>query len=605
MKSKSKKSKHSFLSNTAFMFRTIENRDKSLVPFNAVYDVLNAMGELCTASFATALTYCLENQTGLSSILLVTVAVSAIHFTLYTSSNVLWQKIESKRVQVHRSFEISLGKKVMNMDFELFEGPLGREKYQKAKNSLCEDEVVYGFLEQYGTLFTMLILTFIYATATVMLNPWLILVLTGLEALKLVSVALESKLIGKTKNPIARTDRHLNYVNRISRDFASAKDIRLYRLREYLMHMSQYFIGERKFWTQKMYFYYFCTDIISLVLSVLIEIGIFVYIIRSMLRGNISVTELVLFVFTVTEFSNYVSNVGSVIVGCIQINVGVGDMREFLDIENIAENSGGKPLPTDFPYEIELQNVSYTYPESEKPTLKNINLKLKKGENLALVGVNGAGKTTLVKIICGLYRPTEGRVLVNGTDISEFNRDEYYKAISAVFQDPRFLPCTVFENVSMLPESESNREKFFDCIKKAGLYSKILSLEQKENTPLVKTVNENAVELSGGEMQRLLLARAIYKDAPVLVLDEPTAALDPIAENEIYLQYSEISKNRTSVYISHRLSSTRFCDKIVLLDNNEVAEVGTHDELMALGGKYAEMFNIQSKYYREGGAENE
>lgn len=451
----------------------------------------------------------------------------------------------------------------------------------------------------------MLILTFIYATATVMLNPWLILVLTGLEALKLVSVALESKLINKTKDPIARTDRHLNYVNRVSRDFSSAKDIRLYRLREYLMHMSQYFIGERKFWTQKMYFYYFCTDIISLVLSVLIEIGIFVYIIRSMLRGNISVTELVLFVFTVTEFSNYVSNVGSVIVGCIQINVGVGDMREFLDIENIAENSGGKPLPTDFPYEIELQNVSFTYPECEKPTLKNINLKLKKGENLALVGVNGAGKTTLVKIICGLYRPTEGRVLVNGTDISEFNRDEYYKAISAVFQDPRFLPCTVFENVSMLPESESDREKFFDCIKKAGLYSKILSLEQKENTPLVKTVNENAVELSGGEMQRLLLARAIYKDAPVLVLDEPTAALDPIAENEIYLQYSEISKNRTSVYISHRLSSTRFCDKIVLLDNNEVAEVGTHDELMALGGKYAEMFNIQSKYYREGGAENE
>lgn len=360
------------------MFRTIGNRDKPLVPLNAVYDVLVAMGELCTASFATALTYCLENQTGLLSVLLVTVAVSAIHFTLYTSANVLWQKIESKRVQIHRNFEILLGKKVTDMDFELFEGPLGREKYQKAKNSLCE-EGVYGFLEQYGRLFTMLILTCIYGTATVMLNPWLILILTGLEALKLVSVALESKLIGKTKDPIARTDRHLNYVNRISRDFASAKDIRLYRLREYLMHMSQYFIGERKFWTQKMYFYYFCTDMISLVLSVLIEIGIFAYIIYSMLNGDISVTELVFFVFTVTEFSAYVTNVGSVIVGCIQINVGVGDMREFLDIKNIAENSGGKSLPTDFPYEIELQNVSYTYPESEKPTLKNINLKLKKG----------------------------------------------------------------------------------------------------------------------------------------------------------------------------------------------------------------------------------
>lgn len=580
------------------MFRTIGNSDKSLVPLNAVYDVLVAMGELCTASFATALTYCLENQTGLSSVLLVTVAVSAIHFTLHTSSNVLWQKIESKRVQVHRSFEIFLGKRVMNMDFELFEGPLGREKYQKAKNSLCEDEVVYGFLEQYGTLFTMLILTCIYATATVFLNPWLILVLTGLEALKLVSVALESKLIGKTKNPIARTDRHLNYVNRISRDFASAKDISLYRLREYLMHMSQYFIGERKFWTQKMYFYYFCTDMISLVLSVLIEIGIFVYIIRSMLRGNISVTELVLFVFTVTEFSAYVSNVGSVIVGCIQINVGVGDMREFLDIKNISENSGGKPLPTDFPYEIELQNVSYTYPESEKPTLKNINLKLKKGENLALVGVNGAGKTTLVKIICGLYRPTEGRVLVNGTDISEFNRDDYYKAISAVFQDPRFLPCTVLENVSMLPESESDREKFFDCIKKAGLYDKILSLAEKESTPLVKTVNENAVELSGGEAQKLLLARAIYKDAPILVLDEPTASLDPIAEQEIYSRFNDMVKDKTAVYISHRLSSCRFCDRILVFDDGRLIQDGSHEKLLEeADGKYTELWNAQAQYY--------
>lgn len=492
----------------------------------------------------------------------------------------------------------------MNMDFFLIEGPLGREKYQKAKNALCE-EGVYGFLEQYGRLFTYILLTAVYSLTTAALNPWLLLVLTALEALKLLSAALENKLIGKTKDPIARADRRINYLNRISRDFSFAKDIRLFHMREYLSKMCEEYIIVRKRWTEKMYFYYFCTDLISLVLSVLIEMGIFGYLIYSGLTGSISVTELVLFSFTVTEFGAYLTGVGQKIIGAFQINIGINDFREFLDIENVQRNSGGKPLPEKTPYEIELKDVSFTYPGSDRRILDSVSLKIKAGENLALVGVNGAGKTTLVKIICGLYMPSGGKVLINGTDISEFNRDDYYKVISAVFQDPRFLPCTVLENVSMLPEAESDRSLFFESIKKAGLYEKIMSLSKKEDTPLVKTVNENAVELSGGEMQRLLLARAIYKNAPVLVLDEPTAALDPIAENDVYLKYSEISWEKTSIYISHRLSSTRFCDRIVLLEDGKIVEEGTHGELMALKGKYFDMFEIQSKYYKEGEKENE
>lgn len=597
-------SKHSFFDNTFFMFKTLSKWDKTLMPMNVVYDIFVVIVELGVASFATSLTYCLENRKGLSAIILVTIAVTLVQIFSNSMSNILWQRIQGKRIQIERNFDVYLGQKVMDMDFDLLEGPVGREKYQKAKNALTY-EGVYAFTEQYGKLFTMVLLTLIYGTITVTLNPWLILILTILEALKLVSVALESRLINSTKAPIAKVDRRLNYVNRISRDFSSAKDIRLYQLREYIIHMSEYFIGERKFWTQKMYFYYFCTDMISLVLSVGIEIGIFIYIVYAMLDGSISKTELVLYVFTVTEFAAYLTEIGNVAVGNIQVNMEIGNLREFLDIKNTARNSGGKALPEDLPCEIELQNVSFSYPESDKYVLKNINLKILKGENLALVGVNGAGKTTLVKIICGLYRPTEGKVLINGTDISEFNRDDYYRMISAVFQDPRIMPCSILENVSMLPERESNRERFFSCIKKAGLYEKIQSLDMKENTLLVKTVNESAVELSGGETQRLLLARAIYKDAPILILDEPTAALDPIAENEIYLRYSEISKNRTSIYISHRLSSTRFCDRIVLLDENSIAEIGTHDELMSLDGKYAEMYGIQSKYYRKEKAEND
>ncbi|MCQ2463804.1 MAG: ABC transporter ATP-binding protein/permease, partial [Clostridia bacterium] len=323
------------------------------------------------------------------------------------------------------------------------------------------------------------------------------------------------------------------------------------------------------------------------------------------MKGNISKTELVLFACSVTEFTYWIGNIGDVCGMIIPMNIEIDNLREFLDIRNKMKNTGGIPLSDAMPYEIEFKKVCFIYPESEKEILHNINLTIHGGENLALVGVNGAGKTTLVKLLCGLYRPTSGQILLNGIDISEINRDDYYKIISAVFQEPRFLPCTILENVSMLPARESDRYRFNDCVKAAGLFEKIQRLTYKEDTYLVKTINENAIELSGGEMQRLLLARAIYKDAPVLVLDEPTAALDPIAENEIYLKYSEISNGKTSVYISHRLSSTRFCDRIVLLDESTVAEVGTHEELMSKNGKYAEMFNIQSKYYREEAENNE
>ena len=560
--------------------------------------------ELNVVSFITVLTYCLENGKGIKSILLATFAIAIFQAAVSVLSNGFMVKIQEKYAKTSREFDLLLGEKLMNMDFDILEGPKGREKYQKAKNTLS-NQGLYIFVERYQNLLLCILFIITYGVITVKLNPWLILVLTALEALKLIATAVESHLIDKTKDPLAKIDRRLNYINKTSRDFAIGKDIRIYKMRAYLMKMSEYFIGERKFWTSKMYFYYFCSDMIALTLSVGIEVGIFSFIIYSAMKGSMTKTELALFACSVTEFTFWIGNIGDVMGMIIPMNIEIDNLREFLDIRNKMNNTEGSPLPADTPYEIEFKNVCFTYPESETEILHNINLTIRGGENLALVGVNGAGKTTLVKLLCGLYRPTTGQILLNGTDISEFNRDDYYKIISAVFQEPRFLPCTILENVSMLPAGESDRVRFADCIAAAGLTGKIQSLADKEDTYLVKTINENAVELSGGEMQRLLLARAIYKDAPVLVLDEPTAALDPIAENEIYLEYNEISSGKTSVYISHRLSSTRFCDRIVLLDGCTVAEVGTHAELMKQNGKYSEMFNIQSRYYREGAVKDE
>ena len=217
---------------------------------------------------------------------------------------------------------------------------------------------------------------------------------------------------------------------------------------------------------------------------------------------------------------------------------------------------------------------------------------------LALAGLNGAGKTTLIKLMSGLYDPTEGEIFLNGKPVNSYNRDEYFSLFGAVFQDISVLPVTVAENVAGADIDNIDMDRVYDCLKKAGIYDKVMSLPEKENTRLVKSVYENATEFSGGQTQKLAMARALYKNASVLLLDEPTAALDPIAEQEMYLNYADFSKGKSSVFISHRLASTRFCDRIIMIENGTIAEEGTHAELMEQGGKYAELFELQSSYYR-------
>ena len=323
------------------------------------------------------------------------------------------------------------------------------------------------------------------------------------------------------------------------------------------------------------------------------------YLIQMALLEHLSVGEFLLYFTAISTFTQWVMGILQASLKLHTQSLDISRVREFLDYPEPFRFSGGAALPDRRPYELRLEDVSFRYDGAETDTLRHLNLSIRPGEKLAIVGLNGAGKTTLVKLLCGLLDPTEGRVLLNGVDVRQFNRQEYYGLFSAVFQEFSILNVTIAENIAQNTENIDDA-RVNACLDQAGLTQAVAQLPQGTKTHVGREVFLDGVLFSGGQTQRLMLARALYKDSPILILDEPTAALDPLAENDIYLKYNDMTAGKTSLFISHRLASTRFCDRIILLADGGIAEEGTHESLLAAGGPYAQLFEVQSRYYQEG-----
>ncbi len=504
----------------------------------------------------------------------------------------------------HLYYEKKCFGKAMRLDYDSLEEPETRKLMGNTWNVVRNEFVIRDSVMNAPRLMSGLLGTVLYGIMTgrksILLIFFVILNMAG-NFLVLSFVRKKYKKYHKSLNSYTSKTA---YISRQSMERSAGKEIRIYRMMGWLLEKYEENLKGMDSIYGRIHNWYFFRGAAEALLSFLMEGAAYAYLIFLLARGEMNASDFVLYMGLIRGFGGYF---GQLIKTCVSLNTmgtSVGYIREFLSLPDTAwkrEGIGAEKLEEmkKSGVKVELRNVSYTYPGQPAPALSGINITIRPGEKLALIGLNGAGKTTLVKLLCGFYRPAEGEIRINDIPSTEFSREEYYSLVSVLFQDSAMLPVSLDENLTGQQVEEIDRQRLRRALEMAGFLEKYESLPKKGDTVLVREANRCAADFSGGERQKLLFARALYRKAPLLILDEPTAALDPIAENALYLKYGEAAEGRTSVYISHRLSSTRFCDRILLLSRGEILEEGTHEELMKKGGRYAELYEIQSRYYRE------
>ncbi len=496
-------------------------------------------------------------------------------------------------------------KKNMEMDFEYTEDPAVLDEKQKAASMLLNPgtEENAGSIEGYIVAVNeCLVGIFQLVLCFLLISSFSIYFVCFLFLVSLLNTFLNMRLKRinyELEFSTVSLRRKWNYLMEVACNFAYGKMIRIFNLANWIHKKGEETCNNRFIVRRKIFKNTAKYNILIDGINILRLLVTYSYLVLKVIREHMGIGDFTMYLNAVSQFAVAFDGISRNAVEISKNDLGIENYRNFLAKEGIMQRTAvkGVSIKEGLQHTIEFVDVSFRYPRQERYVLKNISLKIREGEKLSIVGENGAGKTTFVKLLLRLYDVTEGKILLDGVDIRHYSYTDYLKMFSTVFQDFKIYAFTVYENIALAQTEQTSKEKLDEVLQMGGLSEKISRLKYGGSTYMFREFAEDGVELSGGEQQKLALCRALFKDAPIVILDEPTAGLSPLAEHEIYLKFHEMVKDKTAVYISHRLTSSMFCDKIALFSEAQIVEYGTHQELMDLNGSYAEIFKLQAKYY--------
>lgn len=588
--------------NIKYAIKMLMNKDKIVVFLLVVSILVEMLISLTGVYFPKFVLEQIELNIEPSKLIIRILLFTIVIGCLYFASKFINTKVNWHLVTIQAEYVWDLYVHSITCPYTDIASAKGQNKYQRAKDSVFQGDTgcIRTMIPAILNISIGILGAVVYTFVLLHLNWWIPLLLIMLSLLS-ISVSSYCRYYEQSrKDNWVKIDKKLNYFINKCADPAWGKDIRLFSMQKWLFDIIAKCLKDRGYWYNKVEtrktFALICNSIV-----ILIRDGAsYVYLILCVAKGQISISDFVLYFNTIAGFSQWISKIVDQISLLGAASNLVSDFRGFMELDSEKEEDNKRQyrdLGSGIE-KIEFKDVSFSY-GNNKNVIEHLNLVIDKGEKIGLVGINGAGKTTFVNLLCGLYEPKQGEILINGFPKSDYNPNELRKKFSTVFQDSNVFPFTIAENISMREKKSTDLQKVLSCLETADLVNKIKNTKNGIESPVLKVTDNNGLIMSGGEMQKLYLARALYKNGDVVILDEPMAALDPIAEKYQYLQYEKICKDKIAIYISHRLSSTSFCDKIAFLENGKITEYGSHDELIKLSGKYYEMFEVQRQYYKE------
>lgn len=597
------KSKYGIVSNMIYCFQEIWGWNKVFFVSGLFGFLFSVPASFLGIYFPAQVVAELEAGAGPANMLLVLGGFVFLIWGLRVTENMMKEYREAMIWSFVGYFQKKYIHKVMDLDYDRLQSQDSQKVMGNAVDSVNRGKGLHELCDCFEVVENV-VLVLLYGALLCLVSPLLLLAVFATVLVDLQMLAIARKKHGHYYETMGILSRKMHYISALSRTSSAGKDIRIYGLSDWLLKKYNASLQEMNRIYERIMIPYTGRSFTAVLLTFLKNLFIYSYLLWMLAHRRLGVSELVFYIGLINVLTNNLERIMQQVVKLNSVSLAIGSIRELMDWEDLwkrGEGIGKEALKKllQAPVKLELKNVSFCYPGSKTPVLSHINLTIRPGEKLALLGLNGAGKTTLVRLICGFYHPSEGRILINEIDQKQFSREEYEQIVSVLFQDATLLPVTLDENLTAKRKEGTDATWLERCLDLSGFRGRYDSLAAKGETKMIREVNVEAVDFSGGEKQKLLFARALYKRAPLLILDEPTAALDPVAERRLYLNFKDAARGATSLYISHRLSSTRFCDRIALLENGSLVEEGTHEELMRGNTQYAQLFKLQSRYYQE------